>query len=286
MRKKRLLVTGAGGYVGGSIVKKLGHKYDIVPLRRDNADLTSYDELYSFLIGLGNFDAVVHCAIRGGSRLQKDDSDVLYDNLTMFSNIIRFNHHFGKIINIGSGAEFDRRFDIAPNANRNTIPIDPYGMSKYFIAQYIRDTPNHYNMRIYGVFDENEEESRFIKTVIKNSLRGGLSNVSALDMSFIYMDDFIWMLEQVIEENTDEEREFDCVYPADTNPTRLIDIAEYIISTRYPDMGATYQITVPGGPTHYTGTPAAWVDYSKLIGLCGGIDRVYDILKSRMTWNE
>lgn len=292
---KRILVTGAGGYIGRSIATKLKHRYDVTAIRREDVDLLDGVKLTEFITNSNFFDVVIHCAIQGGSRLKEDGASVLQNNLTMYSNLSNLRHRYGIMINIGSGAEFDRRGDIGLVRLHNRIPIDPYGMSKYFIAQHIRECTDSYNLRIYGIFDENELETRFIKSVINNTLRGRISQVrSPFSMSFIYMDDFIWMLEKAIGGDTGGEREFDCVYPPSSYggdltgiaSDDLTSIADYILSKNYPNLGGTYDLLPNIGPNYYQGIPPDWVDYSELIGLRGGIDRVYDTIKSRITWHE
>lgn len=287
---KRILVTGAGGYIGRSIVKSLGEQYEVVGITRLDVDLLKGTDVDHFFASNKPFDFVIHCAVVGGSRLKYDNADVLHDNLTMFSNLMKWhNTKFATIINIGSGAEFDIRYDIKPTEHSGTIPVDPYGMSKFFIASHLRQTPNTYNLRVYGLFDENELETRFIKTVIKNSIRRNASSiVSPLHMSFMYMPDFITMLRDVIDGNIPNTvREFDCVYPVSSHgmPT-LTDIAEYIQILAFGPFKVYNMILDNTGPTYYTGTPNTWFDYGKLVGFEGGIDTTYLAIKSKMTWHE
>ena len=102
------------------------------------------------------FDVVIHTAVVGGSRLKKEDSSILDQNLKMHYNLLDQQDKYTKFIYFGSGAE------VHPNT--------PYGLSKFIINQSTKDKPNFHNLRIYGVFDENEWETRFIKTNIKNTL--------------------------------------------------------------------------------------------------------------------
>ena len=80
--------------------------------------------------------------------------NVLVKNIQMFYNLLNNKHYFGKLINFGSGAELN-------------MPTDPYGLSKNIISKIIDAEPHFYNIRIYGVFDENELDTRFIKNNIK-----------------------------------------------------------------------------------------------------------------------
>ena len=47
------------------------------------------------------FDIIIHTAIKGGSRLKSDNSDVFYQNLQMFYNLFYNNHCFNKLIHFG-----------------------------------------------------------------------------------------------------------------------------------------------------------------------------------------
>jgi hypothetical protein len=73
----------------------------------------------------------------------------------MYYNLLENKEHFGKLINIGSGAE--------------VLSLDtPYGLSKNIIYNSILNTDNFYNLRVFAVFDNNELDRRFIKTAITN----------------------------------------------------------------------------------------------------------------------
>ena len=75
------------------------------------------------------YDVVVHCAVIGGSRLKKDEGDVMWKNILMFENVVRV--FKGKLIYFSSGA-----------ALRGNPPTDPYGLSKWIIDRRIDTIPN------------------------------------------------------------------------------------------------------------------------------------------------
>ena len=81
----KILVTGKNGYVGKSIINKL-KGYDITGVGRDDFDLTNKEETIDYFKGK-HFDRVIHTANVGGSRLWRDNSDVLLQNLSMFTNL-------------------------------------------------------------------------------------------------------------------------------------------------------------------------------------------------------
>jgi nucleoside-diphosphate-sugar epimerase len=104
-----------------------------------------------------HFDVVIHCAVQGGSRLKKDSYKDMDINLVMYYNLLQHKPHYDKLIHFGSGAEvFNSE--------------DPYGLSKKVIANSISEIDNFYNIRIFAVFDENELDTRFIKSNIKRYL--------------------------------------------------------------------------------------------------------------------
>ena len=57
-------------------------------------------------------------------------------NLRMFLNFEKNSHLFGKMYYAGSGAEYDKRYNICSvkeEQEGSTIPIDQYGLMRYTI---------------------------------------------------------------------------------------------------------------------------------------------------------
>lgn len=195
----KILVTGANGYVGSSICKHL--PYNIVKLTRDVVDLTNQTKVDEWFKDK-RFDVVIHCATAGGLRTQQDTSDVTHQNLQMFYNLLRNKKSYKKLINIGSGAEFDRSQNIAPiwTEDGNCFPTDPYGMSKSIISKLVENEEYFYNVRVFGLFDENELETRFIKSNIKRYInKEPLIIHQNKYMDFIYIEDLILLVKYIIQ---------------------------------------------------------------------------------------
>ena len=139
----RVCVLGAGGFVGKNLIRDT----DWVGVTRQDLDLTNQLEVEEYF-KTHEYDAVIHCAVVGGSRLKPDDGEVLYKNLLMFENVARvFN---GKLIYFSSGA-----------ALRGDPPTDPYGLSKWLIDRRIDAIPNAYSLRIWGCYGPGELPTRF-----------------------------------------------------------------------------------------------------------------------------
>ena len=138
----KILITGTNGYIGKSLTKKLKDKYKIVALTRQLVDLTNYQDVHNFFKDK-YFDVVIHCAVVGGSRLKEDTWNDLDTNLIMYYNLLQCRSHFNKFIHLGSGAEI-------------FLKETPYGLSKHIIRKSVLEKNNFFNIRIFGVFDENE----------------------------------------------------------------------------------------------------------------------------------
>ncbi len=139
----RVCVLGVGGFVGKNLIRDT----DWVGVTRQDLDLTNQLEVEKYF-KTHEYDAVIHCAVVGGSRLKPDDGEVLYKNLLMFENVARvFN---GKLIYFSSGA-----------ALRGDPPTDPYGLSKWLIDRRIDAIPNAYSLRIWGCYGPGELPTRF-----------------------------------------------------------------------------------------------------------------------------
>jgi nucleoside-diphosphate-sugar epimerase len=206
----KILITGMDGYVGKSLCYGL-NGYNITGINRKICDLTNSNQVNNFFKDK-YFDVVIHCAASGGSRLQKDNDDIFKNNIKMFENLLHKKDHYGKFIHFGSGAQYN-------------YPLTPYGLSKKLIADIINETPNFYNLIIYGVFDENELDTRFIKANILKCMDDQPMVIHKDKyMDFFHMSDLIELVKFYVD-NNNCDKSIECKYE---EVYRLTHIAEMI----------------------------------------------------------
>jgi len=204
----KILITGIDGYVGKSLCYGL-KGYNITGINRKICDLTNSKQVDNFLKDK-YFDVVIHCAAAGGSRLNKDNDKVFTNNIKMFENLLLNKSKYKKFIHFGSGAQY--------------TPNTPYGLSKKLIADMINETPNFYNLIIYGVFDENELDTRFIKANILKCMDDKPMVIHKDKyMDFFHMGDLINLVDTYI--NNGGNKSIECKYE---EVYRLTHIAEMI----------------------------------------------------------
>jgi GDP-L-fucose synthase len=195
----RILITGANGYIGKSLRNALRGKHYVSVITRDEVDLTKATKVKEFFDKSHFFDVVLHCAVAGAANPRSDDWDIMDNNLKMYYNLLQNNKRFEKLIHFGSGAE-------------TYLPSTPYGYSKKVIAKSILNQDNFYNIKIFGVFDENELDTRFIKANIKRYINKEPIKINEVKfMDFFYMQDLVKVIEYYINEEN-PPKEFDCVY--------------------------------------------------------------------------
>jgi dTDP-4-dehydrorhamnose reductase len=206
-----ILITGSNGYIAQAIFHKFKNIYNITQINRQTIDLTDSFSLSSWFKDK-YFDVVIHTAIVGGNRLLTEDADTYNQNIVMFKNLLDNKNYFNKLITFGSGAEI-----FAPNT--------PYGSSKKYINSIINTFENFYNLRIYAVFDHNENDRRFIKSNILRYMIGeNLIIHKDRFMDFIYMPDLLSIIEAYLI-NNGLPKTIDCVY---NNKYKLSNIAQLI----------------------------------------------------------
>jgi GDP-L-fucose synthase len=189
MDKMNILITGGNGYIAKSIYSYLKNKHDITSITRADFDLTDCSATTNWFLNK-RYDIVIHTAIVGGSRLKVDSDATVQQNLKMIFNLHENKHTFNKLITFGSGAEI-----FQPNTS--------YGISKKAIAEIVNATENWYNLRIFGVFDQNELSTRFIKGNILRYLRKKPMMLHGDKiMDFYYMNDLMTLLDHYIQTTT------------------------------------------------------------------------------------
>ena len=269
----KILVTGANGYIGSSICKQL--PYNIVKLTRDVVDLTNQTQVDEWFKDK-RFDVVIHCAAVGGLRTQQDTNDITQQNLQMFYNLLRNKNRFNKLINIASGAEFDRTQNIAPvwTEDGKRFPIDPYGMSKSIISKLVKVEEKFYSIRVFAVFDENELDTRFVKSNIKRYInKEPMVIYKDRLMDFFYMKDFIEIVKYYLT-NRNLPKEIDCTYET---TLMLSDIADLINNLD------THRVQIKTGTqndfTYFGNKMPLEILKVDLVKLKQGLKETYNILK-------
>ena len=222
---KKILITGANGYIASNIASCLSDDYDLTLTTRQNLEVTNAEEVDNFFKDK-YFDVVFHTAIKGGSRLAEDLPEYVHTNLSMHFNILRNEKHYGKYISFGSGAELDRAYSMNESSNYiSSLALDPYGMSKNLIAKSGYFSDKFYNIRIFNIFNYNELKTRMIKGNILRYIQK--QNISVFDnrfMDFMYFDDFMKIIKYYIE-TENPQKDCNCSYQ---EKFTLYDVAQII----------------------------------------------------------
>lgn len=166
---KRILLTGATGFVGGNIIDELQKKYTIFAPKRHELDLSDISELETFIKNK-KIDNIIHCANPTPIKNPLDKSEEMIEkSLRYFMNFYQLKHLVDKFIYFGSGAEYGKDKDII-NVTETEIgkkfPYDSYGFAKYLMNMFAEMSENIYNLRLFGCYGPNDHESKFITHAI------------------------------------------------------------------------------------------------------------------------
>ena len=176
VKKNVYLITGSEGFIGKNLVSfALDNNYSFYAPKLSQLDLLNSTQVKHYLTGK-NITHCIHSAttLRNGTNYPKD---VCEQNLRMFFNLEKYLTAETKLINFGSGSEYNRE-NWVPLMNEeyfdNFIPTDSHSYAKYIISKYIKDSKNQRDMttfRIFGIFGEGEDyKYKFISNVIAKSL--------------------------------------------------------------------------------------------------------------------
>ena len=256
----KILITGGNGYIAKSIYSALCKKHDVTLVTKNDLNLLYRHKVERYFSN-NHFDLVIHTAVSGGNRLSLDGPDVTLSNLLMYDNLMRCRDKFTRLIHFGSGAE-----DKADG---------PYGFSKHIINQLMKLDPRSANVKIYAVFDENELDTRFIKSnILRYINREDMVIHQDKKMDFFYMKDLISLVEWLINQREEEFpiQDINCSYLEKTTLTQIAGIINSLddhkvnIKVENEEQGEDYCNIYPIMPFD-------------LVGLEQGIKETYNKLK-------
>ncbi len=286
---KKTAILGAGGFVGRSLTAYLGNKHEVLPITRKNFSLLDDDAVENF-IRTEKPDVIINCANEGGARKggYSEATDIVANNLRMFFNIERCMTPDMKLINFGSGAQYNKQRDLI-NVSEDTIgkvmPKDAYGFSKVVMSKFIAGHPEKkiYNPIIFGLFGPFEDYTfKFISNACMKNLLGLPIVINQnVRFDYLYIDDFMTIIDRIIDEDDVPHREFN-ITPTDS--ITLVDIVNII--NKIGKNKSEVTVRNPGLNFQYTGSN------EKLIENMGGsyqflsyeesIRRLYAYLESNL----
>ena len=211
---KRASVTGASGFVGANLVRRLleaGHDVhvllrpgyqpwrlqEVLPqLRVDVLELGNAEKVRAAIAG-ARPDWIFHLAAYGAYADQTDVDQMVATNIKATINLVRacVAAGFEAFVNIGSSSEYGFK-EHAPSEDEALEPNSDYAVTKASATLYCRSTAIRLRMpittlRLYSVYGPFEEPKRLIPTLLVRGLEGRWPPLvdPAVARDFVFADD-------------------------------------------------------------------------------------------------
>lgn len=204
----KIAVLGSKGFVGRSIVQHFSDKHKIFPLSRDNIDLLDHNQVKAFLEEYRP-DCVINAAATMTQASMVTDTR---NNLGIFINFHSNRHLFGRFINLGSGAEFDRSTNINIARSEdifNRLPEDSYGLGQNLKARLSWTTENFYTLRIFNCFGFGEIPTRIFPKFVNDP---DIMTIDDRLFDYFSIQDLLTVVDYYITEREPKYKDINCVY--------------------------------------------------------------------------
>jgi len=214
MTRRRTLVTGATGFVGANLTRRLLRDgYEVHLLVRPGTDRWRLNEIagevrlheaaledagaVSAAVGAARPEWVFHLAAYGAYSSQTDVRRMIATNLTGTVNLLEaaLAHGCEAFVNAGTSSEYGFK-DHAPSEREWLEPNSDYAVTKAAATLYCRNVARARDrhvvtLRLYSVFGPYEEPTRLIPTLIVRGLRGELPPLVRPDGAhdYVYTED-------------------------------------------------------------------------------------------------
>ncbi len=213
---KRVLVTGATGFIGANLTRRLVHdghevhllvrpadvrwRIDSISTKVHLHEVTLHDQerVEDVVIGI-NPAWVFHLAAYGSYSSQRDAQTIVATNYNGTVNLVEacLKTEFEAFVNAGSSSEYGHK-DHAPSETELPEPNSHYAATKAAATLYCRFTAQQTRrristLRLYSVFGPWEEPTRLLPTLMIYGLRGELPPLvsPSIARDYVYVDDAV-----------------------------------------------------------------------------------------------
>ena len=198
---KPILMTGAGGFIGANLKAHL-EAQGFAVTTACSADYNFTDgKAVQKLIDAARPDIILLAGFYGIEEDKPVPQDCAEVNLKIFNNFMQAAANL-PVFTFGSGAEFDKSKPIVKAKESDlgkNIPADNYGAAKFSISQKIKKYPNAYNLRLFGVYGQGEQQRRFPSYAIKQNLAGRpITMRQNVVFDYLYIKDLCAIVQQFI----------------------------------------------------------------------------------------
>jgi nucleoside-diphosphate-sugar epimerase len=211
---KRAIITGATGFVGANLARRLlneGHEVHLLVrpehtawrieeiLNHVRLHLVDFQDQKAVDLTLSEIrpDWIFHLAAHGAYSWQKDISQIFQTNLISTIHLVEASLRIGveSFIHAGSSSEYGFK-DHSSAETDWPEPNSHYACAKASATQYCRYSAqthkaNFTTLRLYSVFGPYEDADRLVPKLIENGMRGKLPSLVNPDTArdFVYIDD-------------------------------------------------------------------------------------------------
>jgi len=202
----RVLITGGSGFIGQNLVEGLNGEYDLLFPSHSRLDLKDSTSVKNFF-SKNEIDVIINSA--GSEIFGKTSDSMVEEEISMFTNLIRHARRVKRIIQIGSGAEYDksRSLKMAKEKDFGRFePKDPYGLFKFKISKMIEEMTQRGDRRFvclrpFGLFGKYENpDQRFISRSICRALKSSPIEVfQDVIFDYVFIEDFVRMMKHFVE---------------------------------------------------------------------------------------
>ncbi len=211
---KRVLITGASGFVGANLARRLladGHEVhlllrpqhqtwrleEILPHVETHVGSLLDDSFIFQTLAVAGPDWIFHLATYGAYSWQRDLPEMVDTNVVGFEKLLEAccEQGFEAFVNTGSSSEYGYK-DHAPSEDERLEPNSYYAITKAAATHLCRLTAVEKKewiptLRLYSVYGPYEEPRRFIPTLVKHGLAKKLPVLVDPEVArdYVFVDD-------------------------------------------------------------------------------------------------